>query len=238
MPHDHAAHHHVLLVEHRLAHLPRHLPQRLLRHLGIVGRQRVLPRAGHVQVLEVRQVDLYLAPEHLQRLQPLVPAAIPDHRHRHGLFLDRLDDRPRERRAGDQVDVVRLVLDQPVEHLPQLALLQLAPKPLVTDMPVLAVDASQRAPAEEHRARPARAADARLLVKVQRRPRHHRVFAQAAEAPAGLPARHVTFSRAQLAVKHDPTLLFFPRSDIFRFRAAFQVSFRMRVRNLLRSVRP
>ena len=163
-----------------------------------------------------------MALEPPERVDRLKAAAVPHDGHAERL-LQRLQDGIHELRAGDQIDVVRLVLDQPVEYRAQPLRRNGAPEAAAADLIVLAVDAAQRTAAEEHRARAARAADARFLVKVKRRAGQHGRFAHLAKAAAlarrFIAALHAAAARTQFADKHDlSSSLFRPVQRAFKFR--------------------
>ena len=76
----------------------------------------------------------------------------------------------------------------------------------MNDFVILAIDAAQRTAAEEHGARAARAADAGLLVEMQRRPRDDGAFPHPAEALAlagrFAAALRPALARAEITGKH------------------------------------
>jgi hypothetical protein len=111
-----------------------------------------------VPVFHVRHVDIDDAIQQGQRLGTVVAAGVVDQWQAQtaaGGDLDGTDDLCDHVTRRDQVDVVAALPLQGEHHPGQFIRLDLMPRALVADVPVLAKDAAQIAPAEENGARTA-----------------------------------------------------------------------------------
>ena len=106
---------HLLVLDHRAAHLAVHLPDGGGSRLGIVRRGGELRGQPVIAVFEVRQVDIDQPLELPQRLDRLISAAVIDHRHGK-LRRQGREDGGQEVRRRDEVDILAALVDQPLKH--------------------------------------------------------------------------------------------------------------------------
>jgi len=205
VPDEQPAPGHAPLVEHEVAHLAVHLADGCLVDRHVVANVGEPPGDLAVAVLHVRHVDVDDAVEQRQRLEAVVAAGVVDER----------DSQPGcggQQHAGQhlghhmarshEVDVVATRRLQLEHHPRQPAGVDLAAAGSLADLPVLAEDAAEAAPAEEDRARASSPAERWLLSVVRAVSLNDGPLARSADgAPNRLPAVHATPARTQVAVR-------------------------------------
>ena len=160
-----------------------HLQNGLPGHLRVVRRPGVGRRGLCRHVLEIGQVNLDLPLQRPQSFQALIPPGVPHHGDGERLFQGRQNG------VGvvggvDQVDVVGPLGDELVEDGAQPGNIHRLSEAPVADGLVLAEQAPQAAPGEEHGARPPLPGDGGLLPPVEGRPGEHRGLRHGAAAAA------------------------------------------------------
>lgn len=170
MPDNHAAGHHAVFVEDRIADLTEHFIDSRFRRFGIVrGMGKTLGKLG-VMIFEIRKVDVDVSFQHAQRFYGFVSAGIvyggnaksPGAGHR-----ERFHNMRNELRTRDKIDVRGALTFQLEEDFAQATDIDCLAAVPVRDAAVLAVYAFQSAAGEEHRAGACGAGKTRLFPKVQ-----------------------------------------------------------------------
>ena len=175
-------------------HLPHHFPDGSSGHGKIVFRTGQPLRQRIISIFHVRQVDIHLALQHLQRFDPLIAAAVV-YNGNGELFLQRRQNTGQKMGGRHKVDVLRPLVDQFLHHLPQLTAVHRRTHRSATDGFVLAVGAFQGAAAEENSAAAACACQSRLFPLMKHRLGHQDLVTAAAKPGLTAASVNATFSR-------------------------------------------
>ena len=130
------------------AGLPDHFPDGGLGNLRVVYRPGKPSRQDGRGIFHVRQVDIHQPFQLLQRLHPLIAAAVINHRNRK-LWGQGRNQRGQKLGGSNKIDVFRSLADERFHCLPQLARIHRGSHRAGADGPILAVAAAQCAAAEE-----------------------------------------------------------------------------------------
>ena len=202
---DDAFLHHAAFVEDGLRALAHHLGEAFLRAFRVVPGAGVLLCLRAVHVLEVVEVDVREAVEAADQFARFIAGAVDDEGDLQSLHAASFHG-PRDERdvvvRGHEVDVVRALRFQLEEDLRESLEADAFPDLLVAQLIVLAEYALQGAAGEEHRATAFLSGDARLLPKVERRPRDVELGADAADALLPRVPVHAALPRTEPAVLH------------------------------------
>lgn len=162
-----------ILIQRKVSGLPEHFADRRVRNLHIARRGGEPGSQSRACILHIRQPDIHLSLQQLQRFQAFVASAVPYHgdaQRRFQCFRHRI----RIGCGSYQIQVVYTGVPQPTEQLPQTFPIQWFARDPAADLLVLAKNAAQITAGEEHRSRALCSADAGLLPIVPCGTSHHR----------------------------------------------------------------
>ena len=132
---------------------------------------RIFNRKSRVGIFEIWQIYINKPLKPFERFHRFISAAVIHNRHWRMIFFEYPRYGIRIMSRGNEIEIMRALFNEPVKSAHNIFVAHRDARSPAAYLAVLAINAPEIAPAEEHCAGAFCAADARLLPKMQRRPR-------------------------------------------------------------------